>query len=77
MKNQEFEISENNGRIKISDFGQAAAVQTLHFAVAVLTASASAEQYFSPLGIAFCGGTKKKTYAFFLPRSNARISCFK
>lgn len=64
MNNQEFGISEGNERIELSDFAKAAIKNTVHFGVGVLMASASAEQYFSPLGIAFCSGAKKEYTLF-------------
>ena len=60
MSNSEFGISEENERIKLSDFGKSALIQTVHFGLAALTAAASQEQYFAPLGIAFCSGTSRK-----------------
>lgn len=64
MNNQEFGMAEKGGRIELSKLSRTAILQSLHFAVAVLTASASPEQYFSPLGIAFCSGTKREYTLF-------------
>lgn len=59
MSNQEFGISEGNERIELSDFMKSAGINSIHFGIGVLMASASATEYFSPLGIAFCSGVKK------------------
>lgn len=64
MKNSEFGIADNDGRIKISSFMQAAVLQTIHFILAILAASASPEEHFSPLGIAFCSGVKREHTLF-------------
>lgn len=60
MKNYEFTESSGNERIKISKLGQDFLVQSIHFITAGLLASVTAEQFFSPLGIAFCSATKRK-----------------
>lgn len=67
MKNNEFGTLENNERIQISELGKSVLIQCAHFGMGVLTASASQEPYFSPLGIAFCSGTNRK---------NTLFSCF-
>ena len=59
MSNQEFGVSEGNERIELSDFMKSAGINSIHFGIGVLMASASATEYFSPLGIAFCSGVKK------------------
>lgn len=59
MSNQEFGISEGNERIQLSDFAKSVGTNLIYFGVGILMASAGAEQYFSPLGIAFCSGVKK------------------
>lgn len=64
VNNQEFGISEGNERIELSDFMKSAGINSIHFGIGVLTASASAVEYFSPLGIAFCSGTKKEYTLF-------------
>ena len=64
MSNQEFGVSEGNERIEFSDFMKSAGVNSIHFGIGVLTASSSAIEYFSPLGIAFCSGTKKEYTLF-------------
>ncbi len=64
MSNQEFGISEGNERIELSAFAKSMGSNLIHFGIGVLMASASQEQYFSPLGIAFCSGTKKEYTLF-------------
>ena len=67
MKNNEFGTLENNERIQFSDLGKSVILQCAHFLMGALTAAASKEIYFSPLGIAFCSGTN---------RQNTLFSCF-
>jgi len=64
MKAQEFGQDVENQRIRLSDLGKSALIQFLHFALAVFTASASTREFFSPLGIAFCSGTKREYTLF-------------
>lgn len=64
MKNNEFGALENSDRIQLSDLAKSLIIQCAHFAIGVLTASASKEAYFSPLGIAFCSGTNRENTLF-------------
>lgn len=64
MNNQEFGISEGNEAIKLSDFSKSVILNAVHFFIAMLVASSSTEKFFSPLGLSFCGGTKKKYTLF-------------
>ena len=64
MKNNEFGVLENNERIQFSELGKSVLLQCAHFLMGVLTASASKEAYFSPLGIAFCSGTNRQNTLF-------------
>ncbi len=64
MSNQEFGISEGNERVELSAFAKSMGSNLIHFGVGVLMASASQEEYFSPLGIAFCSGAKKEYTLF-------------
>ena len=56
MTNREFGTEISGERIQLSELGKSAIMQTLYFGLAFLTASASSQQYFSPLGIAFACG---------------------
>ncbi len=67
MTNNEFGNEVVEGRIEISELGKSAIMQTLYFGIGFLTASASTEDYFSPLGIAFSSGVHRK---------NTLFSCF-
>ncbi len=64
MSNQEFGLSEGNERIRLSEFAKSVIINLAHFGVAILMASVGQEEYFSPLGIAFCSGTKKEYTLF-------------
>ena len=64
MKVQEFGQDVENQRIRLSDLGKSALIQFLHFTFAFFTASASTREFFSPLGIAFCSGTKREYTLF-------------
>ena len=67
MTNREFGTEQDIGRIQLTELGKSAIMQTLYFGLAFLTASASSQQYFSPLGIAFACGVH---------RQNTLFSCF-
>ncbi len=67
MENQEFGMSIESGRIQLSELGKSVLRQAVCFVFAGLCASASALEYFSPLGIAFCSG---------IQRENTLFSCF-
>ena len=64
MSNQEFGVSEGNERIELSAFSKSVIVNSIHFFIGVLMASAGVENNFSPLGIAFCSGIKKEYTLF-------------
>lgn len=64
MNNQEFGVSEGNEKIEFSTFAKSVIINLMHFSVSILMASASTVQYFSPLGIAFCSGTKREYTLF-------------
>jgi hypothetical protein len=62
LVNREFGTEISGERIQLSELGKSAVMQTFYFGLAFLTASASSQQYFSPLGIAFaCGVCRKNT----------------
>lgn len=67
MTNEEFGKNIDEGRVQLSELGKSAIMQGFYFGIAFLTASASSQQYFSPLGIAFASGVH---------RSNTLFSCF-
>ncbi len=67
MTNNEFGNELEEGRVQLSEIGKSAIMQSLYFSLAFLTASASSQQYFSPLGIAFASGVHRK---------NTLFSCF-
>ncbi len=67
MTNGEFGAEITEGRIQLSELGKTAIMQSLYFGIGFLTASASSEEYFSPLGIAFASGVHRK---------NTLFSCF-
>ncbi len=67
MTNNEFGNEVVDGRIELSELSKSAIMQTLYFGIGFLTASASTEDYFSPLGIAFSSGVHRK---------NTLFSCF-
>ncbi len=67
MTNNEFGNEAVEGRIELTELGKSAIMQTLYFGIGFLTASASTEEYFSPLGIAFSSGVHRK---------NTLFSCF-
>ena len=67
MTNREFGTEISGERIQLSEIGKSAIMQTLYFGLAFLTASASSQQYFSPLGIAFACGVQRR---------NTLFSCF-
>ncbi len=67
MTNGEFGNEINEGRIELSELSKSAIMQGLYFGIGFLTASASSEEYFSPLGIAFSSGVHRK---------NTLFSCF-
>ena len=67
MENQEFGMPIESGRIQLSELGKSVLRQAVCFVFAGLCASASALEYFSPLGIAFCSG---------IQRENTLFSCF-
>ncbi len=67
MTNSEFGAEVTEGRIQMSDLGKSAIMQMLYFGIGFLTASASSQEYFSPLGIAFSSGAHRK---------NTLFSCF-
>lgn len=67
MTNNEFGNEVVEGRIELSELSKSAILQTLYFGIGFLTASASTEDYFSPLGIAFSSGVHRK---------NTLFSCF-
>ena len=64
MINREFGKEAEEGRIQLSEFGKAVIKQSCYFALAFLTASASVQQYFSPLGIAFACGVDREYTLF-------------
>ena len=64
MNENEFQLSEGNERIAISDFTKSVIEQFFYFAIAGILAATSVQIYFSPLGIGFCSGTNRK-YTFF------------
>lgn len=67
MTNGEFGYEINDGRIQLSELSKSAITQTVYFGIGFLTASASSQEYFSPLGIAFSSGVHRK---------NTLFSCF-
>ena len=67
MTNREFGNEIDEGRVQLSEIGKTALIQGAYFVLAFLTASASSQQYFSPLGIAFASGVDRK---------NTLFSCF-
>ncbi len=67
MTNSEFGKENMEGRIELSTLGKAALSQATYFFLSFLTASASSQQYFSPLGVAFSSGVNRK---------NTLFSCF-
>lgn len=64
MTNQEFGKAEETGKIQLSQLGKAIIRQTFYFGLAFLTASASSQKYFSPLGIAFASGVDRENTLF-------------
>lgn len=64
MTNSEFGNEINENRIELSELSKSAIMQGLYFGVGFLTASASSEEYFSPLGIAFSSGVHRKSTLF-------------
>lgn len=64
MNENEFQLSEGNERIAVSDFTKSMVEQFFHFAIAGILSATSVQIYFSPLGIGFCSGTNRK-YTFF------------
>lgn len=67
MRNEEFGEEALEGRIALSELTKKIIVQTVYFFVAMLSASNPVQQYFSPLGIAFCSS---------VDRQNTLFSCF-
>ncbi len=67
MTNREFGNEVQEGRVELSELGRSALAQATYFFISFLTASASSQQYFSPLGIAFASGVDRK---------NTLFSCF-
>ncbi len=67
MTNNEFGTEIDEGRIQLSELSKSAIMQCLYFGISFLAASASNEEYFSPLGIAFSSGVHRK---------NTLFSCF-
>lgn len=62
MTNREFGTELSSERIQLSEMGKSAVMQMFYFGLAFLSASASSQQYFSPLGIAFvCGVHRQHT----------------
>lgn len=64
MQEYEFEMSEGNEKIAVSDLAKSAYMQFTYFAVAAILAATSVQPYFSPLGLGFCSGTTRK-FTFF------------
>ncbi len=64
MNENEFQLSEGNERIAVSDFTKAVVEQFFHFAIAGILAATSVQTYFSPLGLGFCSGTNRKRTFF-------------
>ncbi len=64
MTNSEFGKEIDEGRVKISELGKSAITQSVYFSVAFLMASASSQEFFSPLGIAFASGVGRKNTLF-------------
>lgn len=64
MSEYEFQMSEGNEKIAVSDLVKSAFEQFVHFSVAAILAATSVQPYFSPLGLGFCSGTGRK-YTFF------------
>ncbi len=64
MNSQEFGISEGNERIKLSDFAKSVIINIIHFFVSMLLASTSNLEFFSPLGLSFCGGVMREYTLF-------------
>ena len=64
MTNQEFGKVAEEGKIKLTQLGKAIIRQSFYFGLAFLTASASSQKYFSPLGIAFASGVDRENTLF-------------
>ena len=64
MTNDEFGKEITEGRIELSELSKSAIMQGLYFSIGFLTSSASSEEYFSPLGIAFSSGVHRKYTLF-------------
>lgn len=64
MKEYEFEISEGNEKITVSELTKSAFFQFIHFCIAAILSATSVQPYFSPLGLSFCSGTKRQ-FTFF------------
>lgn len=64
MSNNEFGAAERDGRVKVSALTRSAMLQAIHFITAALVSSSSSQEFFSPLGVAFCAGTKKENTLF-------------
>lgn len=67
MKNEEFGTAAETGRIELSAFSANTLSQVVCFFLGAMSASASADGYFSPMGIAFCSG---------ISREKTMFSCF-
>ena len=64
MTNDEFGKEITEGRIELSELSKSAIMQGFYFSIGFLTSSASSEEYFSPLGIAFSSGIHRKYTLF-------------
>ena len=64
MTNDEFGKEITEGRIELSELSKSAIMQGFYFSIGFLTSSASSEEYFSPLGIAFSSGVHRKYTLF-------------
>ena len=64
MTNQEFGKMAEEGKIQLTQLGKSIIRQSFYFGLAFLTASASSQKYFSPLGIAFASGVDRENTLF-------------
>ncbi len=64
MNNNEFQLTTGGERIAVTTLFKSAYIQFVHFCLAGILGATSIQMYFSPLGLGFCCGTKKK-YTFF------------
>ncbi len=64
MNNNEFQVTAGGERIEVTALFKSAYMQFVHFCLAGILAATSIQMYFSPLGLGFCCGTRKK-FTFF------------